>query len=274
MLENNTSSSEKRIGWFLRYSKVISMALYAWIILGTIATVALFIIFWPPGPALGWPWSPYRILMADSFAVFVLLPMGLLVCKWYAENQKWLAEDNGDEYEEGKNYPVWTTRRIVGIAIGAAFFGATSFVQIPGVDLAIIAASFIAILLGPISALLSLTLGWILIRFPLVMGVWDPTWWPIGALLDGGIWAINAYIYHRFIRGKELKNKVPYYAVYIAIAIILHALVFIGWLLTALNPAPAVYLEYVNWLLNIPMQIVWVTVALVASDAAWRYIYR
>jgi len=260
--------------WYVRYGRAISLGLYGWLIIGIIVSAIAFVYYWPPGPGLGFPWSPYRVLMADVGAVMVLLPLILVLCKKYTDNQKWLAEDSGAEYEPGKRYPVWTTRRLVGLAIGAAFFGATGFVTIPYVDLPMIAASFCAILLGPLGAFLSLTVGWILIRFPFAMGIWDPTWWPLGAFLDGGIWAINGYFYHRFIRGREVTRKAPMYALYTVVAVAVHIAVFVGWMVSCLSPAPAVYVDYVNWMMGYPMRVVWTVISLIAADVSWSYLYR
>lgn len=259
--------------WYVKHGKAISLGLYIWLAVGVVVSILAFIYYWPPGPTLGYPWSPHRILLADLGAVMVMLPIILILCKKYADNQKWLAEDMGLEYEPGKRYPLWTTRRLVGIAIGAALFGASGFLTLGYVDVPMLAASFCAILLGPIGAFLSLTIGWILIRYPLAMGIWDPTWWPLGAFLDGGIWTIAGYFYHRFIRGRKLKRKAPMYILYTVVVVAVHMAVFVGWMVTCLSPAPAVYVDYMNWLASYPLRVLWVFVSLVAADASWRYLY-
>lgn len=200
----------------------IQLALLAWIAAGVVGYFIMIFITQPWGPGLGVASSPQRLALTAVQGVLYPLPIILWGIHYYSTQQKWLAEDIGVPYEEGKLYPVWTPKRLVTIALGIAFFGITGAVPASTFDLPQFAATFLTVLYGPIEGALGVGLGFLLIRGPIFSGFFNPFQLFGVFAVDGMIYAIlgnftRKYIYPKPLRWRMTVGLVLYAAVNAAI---------------------------------------------------------
>lgn len=152
----------------------------------------------------GVAYSPERMMLLCAFALLATMPLWLWSTYRYMNNQKWLAEDIGVPYEPGKKYPVWTTKRIVAIALGIALFGISGVVPATTFDLAQFVATFLTVLYGPIEGGIGVGLGFLLIRGPLFSGILNPFQLIAYCFGDGMIYFVAGQFYREFIAYKPL----------------------------------------------------------------------
>ncbi len=170
-----------------------------WFIAGLVAMGGLYLYFWPPGPAMGVAYSPQRWMLSSLWAFLIMLPLWAWGYHYYIGHQQWLAEDMGLPYEEGKRYPIWTTRRVAACALGIALFGASGAVPASAFDLPQFVASFLTVLYGPIEGMIGVGLGFALIRGPIFVGRLDPFYLSAVCLGDGMIYAVMGNVYRKYI---------------------------------------------------------------------------
>jgi len=203
--------------------KTVERALLAWIILGFVGYFVMIFITKPWGPGLGVASSPQRVMLTGVMGLLYPLPTILLGVYHYTTQQKWLAEDMGIPYEEGKLYPCWTPKRLVTIALGIAFFGITGAVPASSFDLPQFAATFLTVLYGPVEGAIGVGLGFLLIRGPIFSGMFNPiTLFSVFAT-DGMIYAILGNVTRKYIYYRPLRWRMTYgLAIYTVINFLIH----------------------------------------------------
>ncbi len=152
---------------------------------------------WSEGPGVSG--TPQRWLIAMIYATLTGAPAWAYGIYYYSTEQKWLAEDLGLPYEEGKKYPCWTAKRIVSVALGIALFGMSGIVPATTFDLPQFAATFLTILYGPIEGAIGVGVGFALIRGPLFSGWLSPINLLAVMWADGAIYALGGVFYRKYI---------------------------------------------------------------------------
>ena len=182
------------------------LLVYAWMVLGFIASIIHFIMIWPLGPALGPSQSPERWLHFAINTYLFNLPIWFWCVQIVRVHPEWIARDMGVPYENGKIYPLWTPKRLVTIAMGIALFGFSGVVPATTFDFPQFAAQIMMILYGPIEGCFCL-IGHGFIRMPLFSGLLDPFKMIPLAIWPGGWSGFLSWIYHRYLRDWEWKKK-------------------------------------------------------------------
>jgi hypothetical protein len=196
-----------------------------------------------PSAAWGASQSPIRqglfymnvILIFDIPAI-----MGILMFKGHPE---WLAQPG--KFVEGVKYSLLSPYALTGSAVIAAV---AVVAGIPGplnIDTVALVTAFAAVFFGPVVAFLGAFVGFIL-RYVLGLApfVPNPTVMFGDALMDGGIWAVNATIFWFVIRGLKGTFKT---VMTIVMAFVFMAIHFVGWGIVyyfTLNPYPAAVADF------------------------------
>jgi hypothetical protein len=203
--------------------KMIQRILMIWTALGVVLYFAILLIYEPWGPGLGVQNSPQRHLVSAVVAAGYPFAVVIWGVYHYTTQQKWLAEDMGIPYEEGKLYPAWTPKRLVTIALGIAFFGITGAVPAATFDLPQFSATFLTVLYGPIEGAIGVGLGFLLIRGPIFSGMFNPFQLFSVFATDGMIYAILGNVTRRYIYYHPLRWRMTYgLAIYTLCNIAIH----------------------------------------------------
>jgi len=173
-------------------------------IVGMLAGLGFWIAMDVTSEKWGVAYSPERMMMLCAYSLLATMPLWLWSTYRYMSNQKWLAEDIGVPYEPGKKYPVWTTKRIVAIALGIALFGISGVVPATTFDLPQFVATFLTVLYGPIEGGIGVGLGFLLIRGPLFSGILNPFQLIAYCFGDGMIYFVAGQFYREYIHYKPL----------------------------------------------------------------------
>ncbi len=200
-------------------------------ILGMLAGIAFWFGMDVLSPKWGVASSPERLMLACAYAILATGPLWVWSTYRYTINQKWLAEDLSLPYEKGKKYPVWTTKRIVVIALGIALFGISGVVPATTFDLPQFVATFLTVLYGPIEGGIGVGLGFLLIRGPLFSGILNPFQLIAYCLGDGMIYFVAGQFYKEFIHYKPLSWRLT---IGLVIYVICVNFFHVGWVLPGL----------------------------------------
>jgi len=157
-----------------------------------------FVINQPWTATMGVAGTPERNMFATIYRCLAGFPCWAWGTYYYINKHKWLAEDMGIPYEEGKMYPAFTPKRLVSIAMGIAFFGVSGIIPAGTFDFAQFAATFMTVLYGPLEGGFGVALGGMFIRGPIFSGNLNPL--TLSSFInDGGIYFICGCLYRQYI---------------------------------------------------------------------------
>ena len=193
--------------FYWKNHRAISAGLNAWLAIGYVYFVGVLMYTQPWGPNLGVASSPQRLMWQASVSIVMVLPHALWLMKYWIDHQEWVAEANGEEYEQGKIYDVFTTKRIIISAIGMALFGASGAFWTPMLDVPGLIWQFLAICYDPIVCWFGVTFGFALIRGPLFQGMWNPFQIIRVGICDAPMLMFVANIWWRYWRPNYLTGK-------------------------------------------------------------------
>ena len=222
-------------------------------VVGMLAGLAFWIAVKPPLEKWGVAFSPERIMIMCAYGILATGPLWLWSTYRYMTNQKWLAEDIGVPYEPGKKYPVWTTKRIVAIALGIALFGISGVVPATTFDLPQFVATFMTVLYGPIEGGIGVGLGFLLIRGPLFSGILNPFQLIAYCLGDGMIYFVAGQFYREYLAYRPLSWRLSIGLVVYTLCVNFFHIGFyipglwwgVGYSFTASGPLPAMLADRV-----------------------------
>ncbi len=185
--------------------KSLSPAIIA--IASVIIGIALFIVLWPPSERWGPSNSPARQGLYYLYVFLIYVIPGAMAIKLFGQRPEWLAPPG--RYVEGAKYSVFSPYALAASAIVAAV---ATVAGIPGpinIDTVAMVTAFAAAYFGPAVAFLGTSVAFIL-RYLLGLAPWvaTPNIVVAYALMDGGIWAINSYLFWSVVRGRKLKGGV------------------------------------------------------------------
>lgn len=219
---------------FMKGAKVPALIAISSFILGVITWIA----FRPWTEDLGPSFSPARIALVYAICALTLLIPGIMCMLLFIRNEKWLAPPG--RYVPGVRYAPFSTYTLTAAAIVAAIYAVGGFPTGVNIDLPALITAFSATYFGSVVCFLAFIIGFF-VRWAIGGATWLAIAMlvPVVAFIDGGVWAINGFIYWYFTR----KEGIRYSFLRVVIAIILMVLVHIfGWLFVyaaTLNPGPA-----------------------------------
>jgi len=172
------------------------MAFIVWAIIGFIAHLVILFYFEPWTPKMGVANSPQRMITRIIVDWWVFkLPFALLAMSIVAGKMKWLAPRG--RYQEGVNYPVFTTYTYVAIALCAALFAASGVLSYEFFDLPAGPAALSVTYFHPIIGFFTLWIGGV--ARSLIFGTGNPVFWTIGqGPSDGSTWIFLGIFYWWF----------------------------------------------------------------------------
>jgi len=196
-----------------------------------------------PSSAWGASDSPVRqgLFLMNVLLIFdIPAVLGILMFKNHSE---WLAQPG--KYVESVKYSLLSPYTLTASAVIAAV---AVVAGIPGplnIDTVALVTAFAAVFFGPVVAFVGAFVGFIL-RYMLGLApfVPAPTVMFLDALMDGGIWAVNATIFWFVIRGLKGTMKS---VMTIVMAFVFMAIHFLGWGIAyyfTLNPYPAAVADF------------------------------
>ena len=208
-----------------------------WSIAGIAASIVAMLYYQPWGDGLGVARSPQRETLKIIFDFWVMkLPISLLGMSIVAGNEKWLAPRG--RYQEGKEYPIFSTYAYAAIAFTSALFAAAGILSYDFFDLCAGAAAIAVTFFNPI-------LGWFTLYFgglvrSLVFGLGNPViklLWPS----DGATW-IWLGIFYWWFREKTKWGKNPVFLIlYWIVVYVVWRTVFMFDILVWTIPVPALW---------------------------------
>jgi hypothetical protein len=196
-----------------------------------------------PSAVWGASQSPIRqgLFLMNVLLIFDIPAfLGILMFK---QHNEWLAQPG--KYVESVKYALLSPYTLTASAVIAAV---AVVAGIPGplnIDTVALVTAFAAVFFGPVVAFLGAFVGFIL-RYVLGLApfVPTPTVMFLDALMDGGIWAVNATIFWFVIRGLKGTAKT---VMTIVMAFVFMAVHFVGWGIAyyfTLNPYPAAVADF------------------------------
>jgi len=226
--------------WLVKNRRVFTI----WFIVAAVVEICVLLYFKPWGPSLGVAASPRRWTMAVICDWWLLkLPLALLGMSIVAERPKWLAPPG--RYQEGQEYPVFSTYTYAAVAFMAALFAAAGILHYEFFDMPAAPAAISVTLFNPIIGFFTLWIGGV--ARSLIFGTGNPVYWATGVgLLDGCTWIWLGIFYWLFRESKWGKNAVARIIFWIVIYWIWRPLIiadFYLWLL----PVPALWGKAVNY---------------------------
>ncbi len=189
----------KRIGTLMRESRLMQFGLALVIISLAAYSIGLFTPL-----NSGVPRAPGRIVLDYVFNVFYA---GLIIMQWayFKDHKTWLMP----WYEEGKKIEIFSSQRVVRIALIAAATIVFAFVKIPvlGWSIRTVAPVFGAMYFGLLEGLLGGWIGYILSTL-IVGGYADPlVTMPLWMSSDAVVVALTSIIYFQWIRDEPSAAK-------------------------------------------------------------------
>lgn len=239
--------------WYIKYGRAITILLLAWLAAGTVAYYYLLLTFKPWTGALGVAGSAQRVFFMGFGCYLYWLPIPLLCMHLYVQHQEWLAEDMGQRYEEGKYYPVFTTKRLITMALAMALFGASGAIRV--IDIPGIVMSFVNVLYGPIEAFLALGFGYFFIRGPIFLGQFDFFQLSRNLIYDGGHACLSAFMFRKWLRTRLQTQKLSIPVVYVIYGLLREYYHMLAYDITTrvwINPAP---LYLVGWIQSLILPV-------------------
>lgn len=205
--------------------KGLSLGLIA--LASAIIGLILWVVLWPPSEGWGPSNSPARQGLYYLFVILIYVIPGVAVIKLFGRRPEWLAPPG--RYVEGAKYSIFSPYALAASAIVAAV---ATIAGIPGpinIDTVAMVTAFTSAYFGPAVAFLGTAVAFIL-RYLLGLAPWvaTPNIVLAYALMDGGIWAINAYLFWWVVRGRGLKGGVKTLAT-IVMAIVGMGVHQFGW---------------------------------------------
>ena len=205
--------------------KSLSPAMLA--VISAVIGIILFIVLYPPSERWGPSNSPTRQGLFYLYVLLIYVIPGLMFIKLFGTKPEWLAPPG--RYVKGAKYSIYSPYALAASAIVAAV---ATIAGIPGpinIDTVAMVTAFAAAYFGPPVAFLGTAVAFIL-RYLLGLAPWvaTPNILIAYALMDGGIWAINSYLFWSIVRGRGLKGgiKTIMTLVMAAVGIAVH---FSGW---------------------------------------------
>ncbi len=255
--------------WLVKNRKVFIV----WSILGIIANILGMLYFQPWGDALGVAMSPRRYTIRIIFDWWIMkLPIALLGMSIVAENTKWLAPRG--RYQEGKEYPIFTTYTYAAIAFMAALFAASGILSFWFFDLPAGPAAISTTFFNPIIGFFTLWIGGVVRS--LVFGAGNPFLWAIGiGPSDGTTWLWLGIFYWWFReKTKWGKNPILVIIYWIVIYWVWRTIIMFDiWVW--LTPVPALWAR-LGWFFTqfLPSGTTASVAGLIASEALIRAVER
>jgi hypothetical protein len=182
------------------------MIFLVWAIIGLFVNLGLMLYLEPWTPKMGVANSPTRTLTRVICDWWVFkLPWALLAMSIVAKRMRWLAPRG--KYQEGVEYPVFTTYTYVAIALCAALFAAAGILSFEFFDLPAGPAALSVTFFNPIIGFFTLWLGGV--ARSLIFGTGNPVFWAFGVgPSDGSTW-IYLGIFYWWFREETKYGKNP-----------------------------------------------------------------
>ncbi len=216
------------------------------------------------------PWEPswgpgYSVQRIGLYTLSVILMIFVPACflSYTYAKQKALRENIED---------LITVRELSASAVAAAIYAVGGFLTGINIDLPALITAFTAVFYGPLVSLTAFSIGFI-IRWLIGGAPWlsIPILVPVIAMVDGGVWAINSYVYHLIRNLFGEKNIFLRLALAIGLIIVIHfacepvlyGIVMLPW------PASIAYITYaaLSWY---PTAIIFTIVGVIAGESLSR----
>jgi hypothetical protein len=207
--------------------KVKSSLLLGIALASALIGVALFFALNTPSDAWGASNSPARQGLLYLYAILIFDIPALTGIYLFSKKREWLAPPG--RYVAGeKKYSILSPYFLAACAVMAAVETVIGVAGIANVDIVAIICAFASVFFGPLVAFVAPFIAYIL-RWMLGFAPWItvPVIVPGQALIDGGIWSINAIIFWVVVRRLRGNTKTIATILFIPIFILVHAT---GWL--------------------------------------------
>ncbi|MGQ4833663.1 MAG: hypothetical protein ACP6IS_07195 [Candidatus Asgardarchaeia archaeon] len=239
-------------------------------IIGVIA----ILIGQPWTEALGASYSPARIGLAYVAAILIYFIPAIILTMLFVQKPEWLAPPG--RYSPETKYEILSPYVLVATAIAAAIYAVGGLPTGVNIDLPALITAFTAVYFGPLVSLLAFFIGF-LVRWLIGGATWlpSPILVPFVAILDSGVWAVNAYIYWAIMRSGRFKitgaNRYGYLVFLIIIMILVH---LFGWLFVyafTMNPWAA-YIGYISFAFAswYPTTIVFIIIGAIIGETVYE----
>ncbi len=244
-----------------------------WAILGFIAHLVLVLYFAPWTAKMGVANSPTRLVTRIIADWWVLkLPFALLAMSIVAGKKKWLAPRG--RYQEGMEYPVFTTYTYVSIALCAALFAASGILSYEFFDLPAGPAALSVTFFNPIIGFFTLWLGGV--ARSLIFGTGNPVFWIFGqGPSDGSTWIYLGIFYWWFREETKYGKNIVAVIVFWVVTYWIWRTIWMFDIWMWLNPVPALWAR-LTWFFTqfMPSGTFGSLAGLVAAEALIRAVER
>jgi len=223
---------------------------------------------------LGPPISPARIGLAYAAAILIYFIPAIICVLRFIQVPEWLAPPG--KYSPEAKYEPLSAYTLIATAIAAAIYAVGGLPTGVNIDLPALITAFVAVYFGPLVSLIAWFIGFF-IRWAIGGAPWlaAPILAPLIAIIDSGVWAVNAYIFWYVMRSGRFKitgaNRYVYLVVLIIVMIFIH---LCGWLVVyalCMNPWEA-YVGYVSFALSTwyPTTIVFIIIGAIIGETAYE----
>lgn len=255
--------------FLLKYRRVFAI----WGILGILAHVLLLLHFTPWTSDMGVANSPQRLVVRIIIDWWVFkLPFALLAMSIVAGRMKWLAPRG--RYQEGVDYPVFSTYTYVAIALAAALFAASGVLAYQFFDLSAGPAALAVTFFNPIIGFFTLWLGDF--ARSLIFGNGNPVFWAFGqGASDGSTWIFLGVFYWWFREETRWGKNLVAVVIYWVVIYWVWRTVWMFDIWVWLYPVPALWAQMV-WFFTqfMPSGMLGSIVGIIAAEALTRAVER
>ena len=242
-------------------------------VVGAALNVLAMLVFQPWGPRLGVASSMNRQYIRMIFGTWLFnVPWALYAASIVASKPKWLAPRG--RYQEGMEYPVFTTYTYVAIALCAALFAASGVLSYEFFDLPAAPAALSVTFFNPIIGFFTLWLGGVLRA--LIYGTGNPLMWAISSgPSDGSTWIFLGLFYWWFREETKWGKNLLSLLVYWVVVYCLWRFVWMFQLYVWLFPVPALWTRVVwFWTQFLPSGVLGTLAGLVVTEVLIRAVER
>lgn len=255
--------------FLLKYRRVFVI----WAIAAFFVHIGLLLYFTPWGPDLGVANSPQRLIFRMVMDWWVLkLPIALIGASMVAGRVRWLAPRG--RYQEGVNYPIFTTYTYVSIALCSALFAAAGVLSYEFFDLPAGPAALSVTFFNPIIGFFTLWIGGAVRS--LIFGTDNAVYRAAAnGLSDGSTWLWLGIFYWWFREETKWGKNFAALLVFWVVVYVAWRTVYMFDIYVWTFPVPALWARMV-WFFTqfIPSGLAGTIAGLIASEALIRAVER
>jgi len=244
-----------------------------WAVVGFVVHALLLLYFRPWSADFGVPMDPKRWLIGGIANWWVFrLPLVLLAMSFIAGKPRWLAPRG--RYQEGVEYPVFSTYTYVAIALCSALFAASGVVSAFFIDLSAAPATLSVTFFNPIVGFFTLWLGGVVRS--LIFGGTNPVTTALGVgASDGATWIFLGIFFWWFREQTKWGKNPVAVLVFWFVVYPIWRLAFLGDFFIWLAPVPAIWTIATQYATQVlPTSVLGSLAGLVASEALIRAFER